>query len=374
MTSEESKHPPYDAITLDTCIYVEHRFKFDEGLLNSLKNVSIDIIISKVIVDEVSHKISEQYNKLNEVLEKIKQYPLFLPDEKKLLENISENKNLIDVWHRHIDERNMKVVDSNLCDMNEVFTRYFNVDPPFQNGKKHEFPDAVALLSLEAWAKENNKKILAVSADKDWLTFESDYIEVVKDSKTALKKIENQNFSGAKESIEKIFLSLKEYDNFYDEFNDELKYAVELMNVKADKNEIYLSSYSMVVIKIESPEYIENSFYESHAVSDIDITIIDYSKKATDFIISCNIDITAMVLARHVEDTLWGKEAKFDVATSEEHTVPIDILISLKGDVNAEDYMPEISSLSISNDVEIKVGSDLTEFWRRTMKMRVILG
>ncbi|MCZ7018809.1 PIN domain-containing protein, partial [Salmonella enterica] len=53
----------------------------------------------------------------------------------------------------------------------KLFELYFGNRPPFHksNDKKYEFPDAVALLSLEAYAE--NSGILVVSSDKDWITF-----------------------------------------------------------------------------------------------------------------------------------------------------------------------------------------------------------
>lgn len=55
----------------------------------------------------------------------------------------------------------------------EVLRRYFAFEPPFEDSekKKHEFPDAFALLSLEASAEEEDKLILCVSADNGWKDF-----------------------------------------------------------------------------------------------------------------------------------------------------------------------------------------------------------
>jgi hypothetical protein len=53
----------------------------------------------------------------------------------------------------------------------EVVRRYFGSEPPFSARKPSEFPDAIALLSLEAWAKTNGGYVLAVSNDGDWKTY-----------------------------------------------------------------------------------------------------------------------------------------------------------------------------------------------------------
>ena len=54
-----------------------------------------------------------------------------------------------------------------------LFDRYFAAQPPFAESskKKHEFPDAVALLALEHWAGEHDTAVLVVSTDADWQRF-----------------------------------------------------------------------------------------------------------------------------------------------------------------------------------------------------------
>ena len=62
----------------------------------------------------------------------------------------------------------------------ELHDRYFSARPPFSTkaDKKNEFPDAIALLSLEAWAREGGRMVLAVSDDGDWKAFaeQSDHV------------------------------------------------------------------------------------------------------------------------------------------------------------------------------------------------------
>lgn len=51
--------------------------------------------------------------------------------------------------------------------------RYFSHIAPFadKDTKKNEFPDALALLSLETWALNVDTKILVVSNDEDWIRY-----------------------------------------------------------------------------------------------------------------------------------------------------------------------------------------------------------
>lgn len=72
----------------------------------------------------------------------------------------------------------------------EVLSRFIETKPPFGNkeGKKYEFPDAIALLSLEGWAVKNDTTVIAVSSDGDWKRFcsESDRVYYVDDLAHAL--------------------------------------------------------------------------------------------------------------------------------------------------------------------------------------------
>ncbi|MBB3971853.1 PIN domain-containing protein [Hansschlegelia beijingensis] len=54
-----------------------------------------------------------------------------------------------------------------------MLQRYFSSQPPFRGAvsKKAEFPDAIALLALEAWAEQQDTTVLAISRDGDWRAF-----------------------------------------------------------------------------------------------------------------------------------------------------------------------------------------------------------
>jgi hypothetical protein len=78
--------------------------------------------------------------------------------------------------------------------IDELLSRYFEHRPPFAPGaKKNEFPDALALLSLEAWADANDALVLAVSKDGDWAAFceASKRLIAIDDLPTALACFQN---------------------------------------------------------------------------------------------------------------------------------------------------------------------------------------
>ena len=98
---------------------------------------------------------------------------------------------------------------------------YFDYSPPFENNakKKNEFPDAIALLSLEQYAKDNNLNILTVSNDKGWMNFaqSSDQIDVEPDLTKALALLQTH----ANEAKKLVATFLKDLDqgNLDEEFN-----------------------------------------------------------------------------------------------------------------------------------------------------------
>lgn len=65
------------------------------------------------------------------------------------------------------------VVADETVGVGALMNRYFASDSPFEvsGSKKSEFPDAVALMSLEEWSRRNEKPVLVVSADRGWQTF-----------------------------------------------------------------------------------------------------------------------------------------------------------------------------------------------------------
>lgn len=82
---------------------------------------------------------------------------------------------------------------------------YFAQEAPFEESKKHEFPDAIALITLEDWAKTNGKKLLAITRDKGWISFceKSEWIDAEPDVSSAL-----QRFQAHTESARKLVASL----------------------------------------------------------------------------------------------------------------------------------------------------------------------
>ena len=90
---------------------------------------------------------------------------------------------------------------------------YFTPAPPFSptGKKKNEFPDAIALLSLEAWALEYDKRVLAVTGDSDWAAYahKCSSIDVVKELGEALALLQ-QHTKEASATINSILTDIEQ--------------------------------------------------------------------------------------------------------------------------------------------------------------------
>jgi rRNA-processing protein FCF1 len=170
----------YDVITIDSEAIEHNGFHFDNGLLNELKQFKegpIEVIISSVIINELIRRLSEKTREAKDslaaALKRATDYGIATGEASKIDQNIDPKeiakKRLISFLH-DIGAQSIKV---DKVSTRDVLRLYLAPSPPFSGTgkKKHEFPDAIALLSLEAWADENDKKIVAVTKDSDWKAF-----------------------------------------------------------------------------------------------------------------------------------------------------------------------------------------------------------
>lgn len=87
----------------------------------------------------------------------------------------------------------------------EVLRRYFAFEPPFKDSekKKNEFPDAFALLSLEARAEQDGHTILCVSGDDGWMEFAegSAHLACIKDIEKLLSLLHEADAAIAENAL-----------------------------------------------------------------------------------------------------------------------------------------------------------------------------
>lgn len=191
------------AITFDTQVFDRNSRTFRKGLLaqlGQLKNSSIQLVVTELVRDEAEKHMLEMHSsrrkRVDDAFALVAQH---LSEDlvNNMREELEARATPEQIAFREINDfflaTNAELASYKEASTRKLFELYFGNKPPFHksNDKKYEFPDAVALLSLEAYAA--NSGILVVSSDKDWITFcnrsESKKLHCIPDLTTALTLI-----------------------------------------------------------------------------------------------------------------------------------------------------------------------------------------
>ncbi|WP_206996539.1 PIN domain-containing protein [Trinickia mobilis] len=204
---DDLQHGRIGAIALDTEVFDAKQLNLETGLLKRVAQFvdsEITVLLPDVVASEVEAHLrqaaSEAQGKLKRAMRLMEQAQLLsLVDgatpAKQLLERIAEPAAATEVASERLAawiERSGAVVlhAGEHVTLDQVLLRYFDAKPPFaaSGPKKNEFPDAVALLTLEGWAEQQQRKVLVVSNDPDWVRYcaTSPGLVVVRDLADAL--------------------------------------------------------------------------------------------------------------------------------------------------------------------------------------------
>ncbi len=214
----------YDAITIDSNIFDANGLNLESGLLHQLtqfKEGSAEFILSEIVVREVHRHLAEQARKVKEALgSAIKRSA-----QNGILDD-NAHAALTAIYDKAVDPRSAargrlqnfvnetgcaRVVPAEEANMKKLIGMYFGPIAPFEDAKnkKYEFPDAIALITLEDWAKANGKKILAISKDGGWKKFAetSEWIDVQEDLPAALEMFQ-QHTENARSTVAKLLAEM----------------------------------------------------------------------------------------------------------------------------------------------------------------------
>ncbi|WP_417898460.1 PIN domain-containing protein [Bacillus haimaensis] len=166
-------------VFIDTQVFVQKNFNYDNDLFMKLKSASQDglitIYLTDIVKKEIESKIYEQ------VYEKVKNIHTKFVKDAKILKNLSDYSNSFDIGERleeifnelinqtnqFLKDASVEVISVNDVSPAFIFDMYFKGIPPFSKKKREEFPDAFSLVALENWFKQQGGKICIVSDDED---------------------------------------------------------------------------------------------------------------------------------------------------------------------------------------------------------------
>lgn len=206
----EKVESDYGAILVDTSIFDGNGLRLEKGLLGKLAQFErspVEYVLPDVIKNEVKCHLENKIKSARAALEKslndAGDYLFFegseLNDAKQILIDSNEIEGLAESRiNNFIASTGALVLDSgDYVSVSQLLNGYFSNKPPFAKTgkKKSEFPDAIVLLAVEAWAKENDTLVLAVAKDGDWKKFceLSDYIDYQEDFSKGLSLFNKAN-------------------------------------------------------------------------------------------------------------------------------------------------------------------------------------
>lgn len=214
------------AVTFDTQAFDRNGRTFRTGLLAQLaqiKKSSIQLIVTELVRDEAEKHIIEMHSarqkRVDEAFSLVTQH---LSDDlvDEMCEELQARPTPEQIAFHEINDfflaTNAELAFYDEISTSNLFELYFKNKPPFHknNDKKNEFPDAVALLSLEAYAE--NSGVLVVSSDKDWIEFcnssENKRLHCIPDLATALLLI-NSIETNVKEIASQRSLQFQEFND-----------------------------------------------------------------------------------------------------------------------------------------------------------------
>ena len=190
----------FDLLSLDTQAVDQASFAFESGLLAQLRQFKgrrKRVVLADIVVREITGHVAQW---LRTARGKWETARTELTKTGLLLEQLAQQVDValeLDMQaeahrrvQRFVEDIGAEVVSADLINTNALVDAYFGVTPPFAatKEKKAEFPDAIALFSLEAFAAKNDVRILAVSKDSGWIAYakQSTRIKVVPDLSEAL--------------------------------------------------------------------------------------------------------------------------------------------------------------------------------------------
>lgn len=333
----------YDALCLDTCVLDSQGIAFERGLLKQLDQFAsgpVKLLIPEIVHNEVQKHLEERVHdsrtKVARALRIAKSELQVTEDNLRIVEQIllgGENQKLAPQYLEEFYSRtNAQLLKSSQADVARLVDMYFAAKPPFEDAgdKKAEFPDAIALLSIEAWAVANECKVLVVSTDDGWQEFceTSGYLDIVRGLADALAHFQPHNVATALIRELKIQLSSCTSSGIPGAITEEIARSVESAPVRAHASSSYYLDERYVDAAYVSHEYHRN------ADRDLAVNLVRISSDGIVLQLSATVssEVTAEygISVRDPIDRDYVGLGRTKIATTA--TFEADILVSLVGD------------------------------------------
>ena len=340
-------------LSVDTSILKSHSYRFENGILQHLikfSNSKIDLVFSDIVISEMTSHLVENENRARSSMTTAvgiiaNTRGLSKKELQSSVENTFEFGTTRSVIKKRIDDfknaTNAKFVDtSQYVSIGRIVYAYFNQQAPFEKGKnkKHEFPDAIALHGLEAYAKERGTLMMVVSGDKGWKNFckVSKYLICIEDLRVAMSYF-YRDPSVAGSALESRIRDVESY------IEPKITDYVQSMDI-----ELIADSYHMFDDEIEYIDYKDFQYSKNPRFN-----LVSYYEKHQSYVFASDITIDISIHAQFVffekdegDFVNIGSESK-----EEEFTLEASVLFTVVGDLNGDFEIQDFEIYKIDNRI-----------------------
>jgi hypothetical protein len=351
----------FRAITLDTSIFDAQGLRLESGLLKQLeqfRDSSTKLILSEVVREEtLSHLIEKARDAQKEVEKSLKQakehwrvkdqkievIKKTIFGEQKAQEIASER------FSQFVEATSLEIVEAqDYVMIGDLIQKYFQAKPPFSETgkKKNEFPDAIALMSLETWANKNQTKIIVVTSDNDWKNFckGSERLLAIDDFAGALGLFQLQDADDICRYLSERY-EKGELEDVKEAISNALEYRISDLDICPEANSAYVYEHESTEITFNGFEFkfLEPPNLIFRPVKFDDESLVVESKLNVDVNVECSFSFS-------VYDSIDGDDVPMGCSSASIQTnLDVDILISFMGDLDKVGAEVEVE------DVEIEI-------------------
>jgi PIN domain len=340
-------------------------FSFELALLKKLEQFqdsSTRLILSEIVKEEtLSHLMGKARDAQKEIEKSLKQAKEHWRVEDQDLEKIKAivfggreaQEVVFERFNQFAELTSLEIVEAqNHVMVGDLIQKYFKARPPFSETgkKKNEFPDAIALMSLETWANNNQTKIIVVTSDNDWKSFckGSERLIAIDDFAGALGLFQRQNADDICKYLSEKY-EKGELENVKEAISNSLEHQLSDLEIYPEVSSSYMYEQDSTEVTLNGFEFelFEPPNLIFRPVNFDDDSLVVESKLSIDVNIECSFSFS-------MYDSIDKDEVPFGSGSANIQTnLDVDILISFVGSFVGS--LDEIGAEIEVDDVEIEV-------------------
>jgi len=332
-------------VFIDSSIYIGRNFSFRDHLLGQMAKLAdsshIKLFVSEIVIKEVGNKINERAKEAKSALETFRKKGMLLRNvpHYDAIFNIEMSNSINSVLLNSFEEflrfsRASRVsVDTVLA--SKLLHSYFQGTAPFSSTKKSEFPDAINLMALDNWCKDNCEQMYVISSDNDL----ADYCA----------NSSNLHYLDNVEAFLNLVTSNDEYRHTF---------VTKLTEARFEEvEEIISEEFKWLGFSLENEDgYVEHVKVLSVELED-DINVIELQEDRANLQFEVRVNFEAEVTYTDYANSIYDKEEgkylheeEIELEVENDVLIPISVQIGYK--LSDETYL-EVISCKVNEDQDI---------------------